>query len=111
MTVWEIIQDSNNYNSILLSDHNDWPTLEKFAGQSLKISWQAIDVYTPEEEIHLSGDFPALTRRVPVFSEKTLMALQPLLADSIEALPLKYGEHFLYAINALRIVDCLDRER
>jgi hypothetical protein len=67
----------------------------------------AIEFY----KAHRTGDFPWLRQHVPVLSEAAWRRLAPLIGASVEALPLASPDGPYYAINVLRVLDCLDRER
>ncbi|HEY0601659.1 MAG TPA: DUF1629 domain-containing protein, partial [Herpetosiphonaceae bacterium] len=45
------------------------------------------------------------------FNERAWQVLEPLLGQSVEALPLRTDEHTYYAINVLVVLDCLDMDR
>jgi len=59
------------------------------------------------------SDFPSLSRRIPAFSQRAWGILHPLIGNDVEALPLRHPDpsRILWAINVLRIVDCLDIQR
>jgi hypothetical protein len=58
------------------------------------------------------GDFPNLSWAGPVFSQRAWDLLGPLIASSVEALPIIHpsGKRY-YIINVLDVIDCLELER
>jgi hypothetical protein len=107
MGVYKLIQDSDNFDSLLMS-REVRPRFEKF-GRPLAATWQPAPVET--YAVGRAGDFPSLRRDVPVFSERAWHTLKPLIGGEAEALPLSGTREPYYAINVLDIADCLDRAR
>jgi hypothetical protein len=71
--------------------------------------------YLPEirEKRNILVDFVGNTGLLPIFSERAINVLKPLLQDTTEILPLRWypDESIkLYLINVLNIIDCLDRD-
>jgi hypothetical protein len=103
------IPDSDEFDSLLPLDSEDWDVFERFDGRPLAASWSPVPVkvYVGKRR----GDFPSLLADVPVFSERALHVLGPLMGSSIEALPLQCKKGSFYAINVLEVVAALDQER
>jgi hypothetical protein len=109
MTTYTIISDVDTYDALVLANPNDWDKLDKFTGERLADTWTPVAVKTLK--VKKAGDFLYLIHHVPVFSERAWQVLQPLVKDSVEALPLKHPKKIFYAINVLVLVDCLDYSR
>lgn len=109
MSVYQYVPDVQTYDSLVLPKGKTYRRLEALQGGRAAGSWQAVSVSI--YRVGRFGDFPYLTSHVPVFSDKALAALSPLLGDSIEALPLNCRSHQLFAIHVLELLDCLDQSR
>ena len=128
MAVWEYIEDGDHYQSIcLINDDDGKLIIGHFKGKSFPRPWEPLPVYYPdweelmagatEEEKALwtppkgnlpRGDFPYLAA-VPVFSDRAMNELLPLIEQSVQVLPLACEEDNLYIINVVDVVDCLDK--
>jgi hypothetical protein len=107
MGAWKVVADSDRYRSLLPSDEECAAALfQKFDGRRLGRSWKPLRVKL--HKVGKAGDFPALASHIPVFNEKALLVLGPLLQGSVEALPLDCDEGSFFAINILAVIDCLD---
>lgn len=114
MNIWEIVPDSDLYDCLYLADPSaDYTEIfdtDKLGHQRMRNSWVPVAVKIERKE--QSGDFPSLPGGIPpVFRQQALDILYPLIADSIEVLPLICETEKLYAINVLEVVDCLDHSR
>jgi hypothetical protein len=101
--------ESDVYDNLVLENEDDWDRFDQFKGKKLAHSWVPVPIGILKME--KAGDFPSLASHVPVFSERGLHILQPLLANRIECLPLKSRVGKFFAINVLDLVDCLDYSR
>lgn len=116
MAVWKVLYDSDVYDCVYLSDPSADYTYtkvfdsDKFGHQRMGDSWTPVAVAVERGE--KPGDFPSLPGGIPpVFRQRALDILHPLIADNIEALPLHCETEKLYAINVLAVADCLDHSR
>ncbi|MGH9962797.1 MAG: imm11 family protein [Pyrinomonadaceae bacterium] len=57
------------------------------------------------------GDFPLMALHVPVFSERAVALLQPVLIENGELLPLSCNEGSYFAYNVTTVLDALDVEK
>jgi len=104
------IPDSDIYHRIHPCNSDGWNVLfDQFKGKPVGDAWTPIPVKFKKGQRR--GDFPFLVTSIPVFSERALQVLKPLVADKIEILPLECQEEPLYAINVLDVVYCLDYSR
>lgn len=106
MTIYRIVPDSDTYHSLSIIDSEHVEIFRQFTGKSLAHSWFPVQVRIFRAK--KSGDFPSLLSHVPIFSERALQILRPLISNSLEALPLKCDFGKFYAANILDVVDCLD---
>lgn len=80
-------------------------------GESVAKLWQPLAVNVDRTKKR-SSDFPSLYGPIPVFSERAVGALAPLLGDFVEPLPLQCSSKTPYfAMNVLSVVDALDRKK
>jgi hypothetical protein len=79
-------------------------------GRSVGAGWKPLSV-RPRHRTKPLGDFPLLWFGEPIFSERALETLSPLLGDAIEPLPMEIAGKVFYLINILDSVDCLDLEQ
>jgi hypothetical protein len=127
MAVWEYTEDVDNYQTVLPEnkDDNRLITIDHLHGKPFPKPWKPLSVYYPSREDLVAGDeralwkpgdvrrgeFPCIGGTVPVFTERAVNALLPLIEDNVEVLPLACEEDKLYIINVIDVVDCLDKER
>lgn len=126
MDVWEYIEDVDNYQGVLPVNREATDLMiGQFKGRPVPKPWEPLAVYYPSREDLAGGqegvlwepgdvkrgDFPCIGGAVPVFTERAVKTLRPLIGDSVEILPLVCDEDDLYIINVIDVVDCLDRER
>jgi hypothetical protein len=109
MALYVYTPDSDNYDSLALASSNAVDRLRSFDGRPLAKGWRPLTVRIVKAQRR--SDFPSLVSHVPVFNERALKALRPLLGDTVEALPLKCAEGAFFAINVLDVTDCLDMDR
>jgi hypothetical protein len=128
MAVWEYVEDVDHYQSICLVNEDDGRLLiDHFKGKPFPGLWRSLPVYYPDWEDLMAGateeektwwtppkrnlprgDFPYLAA-VPVFSERAVNELLPLIEQSVQVLSLACDEDNLYIINVIDVVDCLDK--
>jgi len=112
--IYELRADGNHYNS-LRAEADGHELTSRFNGTALGPSWIPVHVETEKahdgrREHDRDGNFPFL-RNVPVFDDRALEVLLPLIASDVEVLPLIHPTRQLFAINVLAVLDCIDHER
>lgn len=108
MALYVYTADSDTYEGIEPKRVGDRDTLWLTDGKRRGSSWKAVPVVVNCCDGN-PGDFPSLYIGTPVFSKRAWLALQPLIGDSVEALPILYPDSTTYyTMNVLEIVDCLD---
>lgn len=95
----------------LTADPDESFRLARLIGRRLWAEWTAPAVRTTRRVKSPLSDFPHFWPTIPVFSERALAAVSPLLGDRVEALPFAVEGQSLYLINVLDVVDCLDAEQ
>lgn len=115
MKVFVLKPDANRYQGLLPSDRsNSHEVFQRFNGTPLAPSWAPwkVEVARPEGYEHLPmGDFPVMALHVPVFSERAVALLRPLLIGNGELLPLSCDEGSYFAYNVTTLLDALDVEK
>jgi hypothetical protein len=110
MSVYIYSPDSDHFDSLILPKSLSYSKIfEGFDSEHPIKRWNA--VRCPVYRVGQRGDFPSLSGFVPAFSGRALKALQPLLGEQIEALPLECDEDSFFAIHVLQVVNCLDEAR
>lgn len=110
MNVYEYLPDSNNFECLEFASKYD-RTLDKFGlGVRLRENWKPIPAKI-DDSVGGPSDFPSVLWDFPVCSLRAWTILEPLIGESVEALPLKCRDRSLFALNVLAVVDCLDQEK
>jgi hypothetical protein len=105
VAVYEFLPDADRYQSLVpVSD----------AGMDRLLALRelpALDWKAPELRwigATMPGDFPALIGQVPVVSARALKAMQPLLGDRVDPLPIRVQGGGYTALHVRDFPDCLD---
>jgi len=82
-----------------------------FVGEKMSRHWTPPPIRIQGKSKRLR-DFVSWMLSAPVVSQRAKEVLEPLIAPDVEILPLiQLRRKEYYAINVLRLVDCLDRKR
>ncbi|WP_028399079.1 imm11 family protein [Ectobacillus panaciterrae] len=118
MKIWELKSDFNGYESIQLVNFDE--DFDRYFDTRfpnplpLLSNWEDVYVKTIEKEaMRARSDFPHFWVDVgtSVVSEKAKVALQGLVKNSVEFLPLIHDEYQYYAIHVLKIIDAIDYKK
>ena|SRR5688572_5533045 len=109
MAIYVYTPDSDTYDSLSLPSGRAYDVVNQLLGTPTVETWRPIRVQVHKGEKR--GDFPSLIGHLPVFSERALSALRPLIENEVEVLSLKGSTTPLYAIHILDLVDCLDEAK
>ena len=108
---------SKDWDVLVVADPGEWSAPEvQFDGQPLAATWRPRELVVARQKKR-NPDFPSvmLSRYIPIFSARALEALYPLIAGSVEALPIACVPQPLpqpyFAIHVLDLVDCLDYDK
>ena len=111
MAIWEISFDSNTFQGVdlvnLRIDFHQTIRLRWFQGQPIAHEWQPIEVTFLPDDQRLRGDF-IFSPGLIIFNQRALDVLHPLIAGCVEVLPLICKTATLYAMNVIKVIDCLD---
>lgn len=119
MNVYELAPAPDLYQHFVLVREEQWSDLtSRFDGMPIGSAWTPFEVAllrddTEDHRNRWPSDFPTLGT-IPVFSQRAVEALQTMLTDNGELLPLyckdcEGGNYFAY--NVTRVVDALDEAR
>ena len=105
--IW-ILRSADKRNlSLIPSDLDYFQT--HFIGQPMAERWNPPSLTIDGKALRLR-DFVSWMIQAPVISDVARSALEPLVSKSVEFLPLiELRKKRYYAMNVLRLVDCLDR--
>jgi hypothetical protein len=106
MSYWRFRTDANYQNLLVEKDFDFW---RQFDEHKFVNNWEPFEVQINVEGEEIVGDFPSpLIVWTPVFGQKALQILYPLIQKDVEVLPLICRTEQLYLINVTTIIDCLD---
>lgn len=129
MNVWKYTADVDHFCTLRLVDHRrDAHLLQSEnlrIGKPLTPPFPTIEVQYETDWKELSPsqrmlarkgelarpDFPSLYGIEVILQEGALRALEPLIKDSVQIIPLECEDDRLYLIHVVDVVDCLDVER
>ena len=86
--------------------------IQSFDGRSQKDKWEIPEVIRlePEKGLMLS-DAPGFYSHIPVFNGKAIDVLKKYLDQTSEILPLKNNEDKFYAVNIVKVLDCINYDK
>ena len=104
--------DADHYGFLRFTEtythESGFPVSDQFdRGKPISSPWQPITIEANTSRGPLS-DFPLCPMGPPIFSQKAWDALQPLISDAVEALPVTTPFGIYFAMNVLDVIDCLD---
>ncbi len=106
MKIYRYVPDVDEYDC--LDNVGDWSAFDQ--GVRLAPHWRPTRVAV-DARAGRSGDFPSLLGAIPVLSARAWKALQGLIGERVEALPLDCAAGPYFAINVLDHIDALDYPR
>lgn len=111
MKIWQLVLDVENYDNLLPAEGCSVEELQSYDGRAHIEEWEPIKVERmyPEKRLEL-GDAPGFSY-FPVFSNKALDVLLPLIREHVEVLPLDFAEKPLFGINVTTVLDAIDYEK
>lgn len=104
--------DANRCHNIVPVDEGDWRIFRSFDGSRRIDTWKSPRVRVLVDKDHCEdrrpSDFPSLATHIPVFSERAVTALRPLIEPFGEFLRLTVSDLELYAFNVTELAEVLD---
>lgn len=107
MKIYILKSNHDRYNELYPAVKLDLETRRSFDGRSKKVGWIPIEMkkeYTKKNLI-LPNYIPS---EFPVIDAAGKAALQNLIADNAEFLPLAFDEKECYVLNVTSVIDCFD---
>jgi len=119
MQVYFLRNYPDKYQIFVSLQDNALNITRRFDGTPIGSSWSPLKVGVCEDENtgpRQSSDFPAFKRHIPVFSQRAVDALEDLLKENGEILPLKCDDpkcnnDVYYAYNVTCVADVLDHDK
>ena len=82
MKIWHLLSETDLFDTLLSTEAFTVDEIQSFDGRKKKEQWTPLTVERCEPESGLAlGDAPGFA--VPVFSERALKVLRPLIKDSV----------------------------
>lgn len=108
MKIWLLDSDVDNYENLTWKTGIDIDYIQSFDGTSKIENWNPIKVQRMYDREF--SNTPGFSPHIPVFDEKAISVLGEMLTNNAEVLPLdcEYGAFF--AINVIKVIDCVDYE-
>lgn len=112
MKIWKLDFELDEYDNLTLSNKMSIEEIQSFDGRYKKDTWDNLAVVRlePEKGLLLS-DAPGFYSHIPVFNGKAIDVLKKYLEHTSEILPLKNSESSFYAINIIKVIDCINYEK
>lgn len=110
MRIWHLKFEVDKYDNLIPCVTFSVEQKQAFDGRSLINNWTPIRMKRMEPEKGLElGDAPGFS--FPVFSNRALECLFPLIGNNIEVLPLDFEENEYWGINIVTVLDAIDYEK
>lgn len=109
MIIWRLGYTEEIYTYSNSGDYTKY-FMNGFVGKSMKENWEPVAVELINRSVK-KYDFTAFGSPYLIFNEKVLKALEPIIRDKVEYLPIAYKAENLCFINVLNMVDCLDYKK
>ena len=110
MRIWKLFSEVDKYENLIPVKKLTVDQRHAFDGRKLKPSWKPLAVKRMGSPGKLElSDSPGFT--IPVFSEKAMKVLRPLISDSIEELELLFKEKEYVGVNVITVLDVIDYEK
>ena len=108
MKIWKLDSDVEKYDSLVPVKYA-LDESQTFDGSKKKSHWKPMCVkrLNPEKGLELS-DISGFMTSFPIFNQKALDILEPLIRDSVEVLPLAFKGKKYWGINVISVLDVLD---
>ena len=108
MKIWQLDFEVDKYDNLIPEKNFTLDEIRSFNGKKKKWKWKPLPVkrMEPEKNLELS-DAPGFFT-IPVFSDRALKVLRPIIKNSTEELKLICKEKKYYAINVTKVLDVVD---
>lgn len=107
MKIWKLKFNVEEYDSLVPVKYA-FDKFQFFDGRKKESYWIPLPVKRMEPETGLDLGDASGFMGFPTFNQKALNALEPLIRDSVEVLPLAFKEKPYWGINVVSVLDVLD---
>lgn len=109
MKIWLLDSDVDHYENLTWKNDIDIDEVQTFDGRPKFKNWNPIQVKRMYDREFSNS--PGLSSHIPIFDQSAVDILKDLLIGNAEILPLdcEYGKYF--AINVIKVLDCIDYEK
>lgn len=110
MKIWKLNFELDLFDNFVPDKEFTVEEIHSFDGRTKLRNWVPIKVKRMEPEKNLAlSDAPGFL--FPVFSQKALECLYPMIKNYVEVLPLKFEENDYFGINVINVLDAIDYEK
>lgn len=107
MKIWKLNFELDLYDNFVPEKEFTVEDIHSFDGRAKLENWKPVKVKRMESEKNLAlSDAPGFL--FPVFSQKALDCLYPLIKNYVEVLPLEFEENDYFGINVINVLDAIN---
>lgn len=115
MTVFTIEPETGgNWHWLVPASARDWARIDALEGRNVGDSWSPLECRVVRDDLTGQaemGDYPLLSKILPVFSEKAIKCLSELLRGNVEVLAIECEGQRFYGCRIVTMCDCFDERR
>ena len=108
MKIWILDCDVDNYENLTWEEKLNINYIQSFDGTEKIKDWKPMKVKRVYDRGY--SNTPGLSPHIPVFDESAICILRDLVIGNAEVLPLDCKDGTFYAINVIKVIDCIDYE-
>lgn len=112
MKIWKLDAEVDLFDNLKPVEMWSFDMTRSFDGRKKSATWEPIVVerMEPWKKLRLS-DTPWLNTPIPVFSDRVKKAVEDLLGDAVEFLPIICDEGEFWIVNVTNVLSCIDYEK
>lgn len=109
MRIWHLDCNVDDYENLTWLNEIDLDEVQSYDGRNKLDGWKPLQVIRMYNRKY--SNTPGLSSHIPVFDKKAVDALKDLLENHAEILPLECKDGEFYAINVIKVLDCIDYDK
>ncbi|RCX13019.1 hypothetical protein DFR58_11976 [Anaerobacterium chartisolvens] len=109
MKIWLLDCDVDNYDNLTWKNDIDIDEVQTFDGRQKLMNWNPVQVKRMYDREFSNS--PGLSSHIPIFDKKAVDTLKDLLIGNAEILQLDCEGWEFYAINVIKVLDCIDYDK
>ncbi len=112
MKIWILDCDVNDYENLAWGNNEydiDLDFIQSFNGVSKEKDWNPVKLKRMYDNRKFSNT-PGLSSHIPVFDKKAVDIMEEFLIGNAEILSIFCGDKEFFAINVIKVLDCIDYE-